>query len=111
MRRIIVTLLLAYYSMGTLLVPMGDLTYVRDLPQMYRHCAAEDPDMDLCDFVVEHLMNIHDDDEHEPNEKPHQPVFSHSPMQVFVVMASKIVVGKGITPVYYIPKSYPAEQK
>ena len=101
--------LLAYYTMGTLLFPMGDLSFMRDLPQMYHHCTEEDPDINLCNFVFEHLMNIHDDDEQESNERPHQPVFNHNPVQTFITFSATNVKLPSpiITREYIIKDSYP----
>lgn len=112
MSRVVVSLFLVYYSIGTLLFPMGDLSYMRDLPQMYRHCATEDPDINLCDFVVEHLLNIQDHDELEKeHDKPHQPVYSHSPVQLMatcspqMVMPQQAAVGYNMQPCYPIPQN------
>jgi hypothetical protein len=81
-----------YFVFGTLLLPQGDFSTLADLPRMYQHCKeTEDPDMDLCDFVVEHLLDIDDDKGEVQNdndhEKPHQPIqFNHlsSPVSISV---------------------------
>lgn len=64
---------------------MADFSTVVHLPEMYAHCkATEDPDLDLFDFVGEHLMNL--DGIFEPHEdkddKPHQMVVFVSQNQV-----------------------------
>ena len=82
----------AYYGLGTLLLPLGDLSYIGDLPLMYQHCADEDPNVDLTDFIFEHLMNIQDSDDADKNEKPHQPVFHHNPVQTPISVSLKIRV-------------------
>lgn len=87
MRRLAVIFLLLYFGMGNILFPMGDMSFIRDLPQMYSRCAQEDPDINIADFVVEHLLNIHDnDDEPEEHEKPHQPVYHHVPAQTLITL-------------------------
>ncbi|PQJ12281.1 hypothetical protein CJD36_000545 [Flavipsychrobacter stenotrophus] len=89
MKQIVITFLLAYYGIGAILFPMGDLSFMRDLPQMYQQCAQEDPDINLCDFVVEHLLNIHDGDEAEEHDKPHQAVYNHIPVQTLITFYAK----------------------
>lgn len=81
MLRIPVICLLALYSMGTLLLPLGDFASMRHLPQMYEQCKAEDPDINPADFVFEHLLNLEDiidrfenEDRSEEQERPHQPL-------------------------------------
>ena len=111
MGRVVISLFLVYYSIGTLLFPMGDLSYLRDLPQMYRHCATEDPDINLCDFVVEHLMNIQDHDELErEHDKPHQPIYSHSPVQLMATCSPQMVYLQQATASYNLPNGYPIPQ-
>ena len=83
MQKIPVILLLFYFVFGTLLLPQGDFSTMADLPRMYQHCKeTEDPDMDICDFVIEHLLQIDDDQGEAKNdndhERPHQPIqFNH----------------------------------
>ena len=59
---------------------MGDFSTLVHLPDMYSHCKeTEDPDLNLADFVGEHLMNLdmifeaHPSEE-EDDDKPHQAV-------------------------------------
>ena len=57
---------------------MGDFSTVAHLPEMYAHCKeTEDPDLNILDFVGEHLMNL--DGIFEPHgeaddDKPHETV-------------------------------------
>lgn len=87
---------LTFYSLGTLLFPMGDLSYMVDLPKMYHHCQQEDSDMDFCDFVFEHLLNTddiigdHDVNEKKEQDKPHTPCFNHVASQVLVAVNEPI---------------------
>ena len=60
---------------------MGDFSALVHLPDMYSHCKeTEDPDLNLVDFVGEHLMNMdmifeaHESEE-DDDDKPHQAVF------------------------------------
>ena len=84
MQKALVIALLFYFVSGTLLLPQGDFSTLVDLPHMYQHCRdTEDADMDIPDFIVEHLLQIDDDSDeiHAPgdHEKPHQPIqFNHS---------------------------------
>ncbi len=77
-----------YFLSGSLLLPMGDFSTLCDLPKMYEHCkVTEDPDMDIPDFITEHLLDIDGllgiNEEHDENEKPHQPVqFHHQSIQI-----------------------------
>ena len=107
MRRLITALVLFYYVAGTLVFPLGDFSYLRDLPQMYARCAQEDPDIDLGDFIVEHLLNIQDDDEHEAGERPHQPVYGHMPVQVVATFETPQAVISGQRVTYATGRSYP----
>jgi len=94
MKKIIVILLLSLYGTGTILFPGGDLTC---LPDMYKQCQTEDPDMNAADFVFEHLLNIPDLLEHfghedeDKNEKPHQPFHSLTNASQTIVTISKPV--------------------
>jgi len=83
-------LLLFYFTAGTMFLPAGDFSTLPDLPKMYADCKSmEDPDMDLGDFITEHLLEINGmagvfkQQADEPNEKPHQPVqFHHQFIQI-----------------------------
>ena len=81
-------LLLFYFIGGTMLLPEGDFSTLPDIPKMYADCKnLEDPDMDLHDFITEHLLGMDDvcgqNALPEPNEKPHQPVqFHHQFVQI-----------------------------
>lgn len=96
MRKSIVILLLAVYSIGTLFLPMGDFAYIHYLPEMYQQCAGEDPDMDAVDFVFEHLLNLPEIDASKESpddrEKPHQPFHqSHSVSQIVVTVSKPLI--------------------
>ena len=59
---------------------MGDFAVIGELPQLYRHCqATEDADIDVIDFVTEHLTSVGcvldglEQDEHE-HDQPHVPL-------------------------------------
>ncbi len=71
-------LLLTYYSIGTLFLPLGDFSTLRDIPEMYKHCkATEDKDMTVFDFVTDHLINIDgvfDKHNNGDQQKPHSPI-------------------------------------
>lgn len=90
----IAIVLLTLHTLGSILLPGGDFSYMRSLPQMYQHCKAEDDDLDVKDFVVEHLLNLEDvlqffeaGSEKEKNDKPHQPYQHVASMQSPVIVA------------------------
>jgi hypothetical protein len=63
-------------------LPEGDFSLLSQLPALYQHCkVTEDADMDLVDFITDHLINIDCIfDKHLPgdDQKPHQPfLFQH----------------------------------
>lgn len=75
MKTILSISILSYFLMGSLILPQGDFSVLPQLPKMYQHCkAVEDADMNLVDFVFDHLMGIDGSfDQHEngDHEKPH----------------------------------------
>ena len=80
--------LFVYYTLGVICLPLGNFSTIIHLPQMYNHCkATEDPNLNLGDFIVEHLMNLdgifepHETEE-EDSDKPHQMVdfFQNNPI-------------------------------
>ena len=81
MKKIISILILTYYSLGILLLPMGDFSVLKDLPKMYEHCKVnEDKDMTPLDFVTDHLLNIDglfDKHDNGDGQKPHSPTHLH----------------------------------
>jgi hypothetical protein len=100
---------LAYYCLGTLLFPMGDLSYLKEMPDMYHNCVQEDPDVTLTDFVFEHLTNIKNtesDDEGE-HEKPHQAIYHHIPAPVAAVPSGIIKLTTGPVAIMFVTKEYP----
>lgn len=94
MRKLIVVLVMSFYSLGNILFPNVDMTH---LYEMYKHCAVEDPDINAADFVFEHLLNIPDffesleQDKDEENEKPHQPTHLISSCQIATVLSKPIL--------------------
>jgi hypothetical protein len=97
--RALTILLLFYFVAGTMFLPEGDFSTLPDLPKMYADCKNfEDPDMNMSDFVTEHLFEINGmagmfpEQADEPNERPHQPVqFHHQFVQIsFVAKQLKI---------------------
>lgn len=76
MRQFIIILFMSCYSIGNILLP--DIG-VSALHSMYKQCAEEDPDINIPDFVFEHLLHLPDyfeqgeEHEEEEHEKPHQP--------------------------------------
>ncbi|MEI7801314.1 MAG: hypothetical protein WCI97_01590 [Bacteroidota bacterium] len=78
--------ILAYFFLGSMVLPQGDFSVLPQLPKMYQHCkSVEDADMNLVDFVFDHLMGIDGSfDQHEngDHEKPHSTTpFQHQQHQ------------------------------
>jgi hypothetical protein len=76
-------LIAIYFLAGNILLPQGDFTALTQLPQMYQHCkTTEDPDMDILDFVTEHLLNLDnifiDTEDADDHELPHNPIPFHT---------------------------------
>jgi len=78
MKQAAAVFILSYFFLGSFILPQGDFSVLPQLPKMYQHCKlTEDPDMNIFDFVTDHLLDfdsafgIH---ETEENEKPHSPV-------------------------------------
>jgi hypothetical protein len=81
--RIIFILTSIYFLAGTVLLPQGDFSALSQLKGMYHHCKTiEDPDIDLADFVTEHLLNLDDmgeeEDDADEHELPHNPMPFHT---------------------------------
>lgn len=103
-------LLLFYFMAGTMFLPEGDFSTLPDMPKMYAQCkAVEDPDMDLPDFITEHLLAIDGlfgQDIPEPGDKPHQPIqFHHQFVQISTIarhfnieLLQPIVIENQLTP-------------
>ena len=85
MTKFFAIILLTYHLFGTMCLSMGDFSMVAELPKMYQHCkATEDADLDVFDFVTDHLLNFDSVfDIHEDGEKPHQSnAVSHAIQQI-----------------------------
>lgn len=71
---------------------------------MYQHCkSTEDCDMNIVDFVTDHLLNIDgifDDHNHGDKQKPHKnPVFKHHiPIQIAIIENQFTINFKKILP-------------
>ncbi|MEO8069006.1 MAG: hypothetical protein ABI599_15020 [Flavobacteriales bacterium] len=80
MLRPFATLLLAYYSLGALLLG-GNFGMLVGLPSMYAHCKAnEDKDLGPLDFITDHLVCIDAlFDSHPPGDeqRPHSGKNQH----------------------------------
>jgi hypothetical protein len=78
MKKIAHIFLLIYYTFGTICLPMSDFSTLSNLPKMYEHCkATEDKDMNVLDFLTDHLVNIDglfDNHENGDEQKPHKTI-------------------------------------
>src|SRR4030095_3681968 len=88
--------LLAYYAIGTICLPMGDFSSLRDVPDMYRYCkTTEGSDFSLAGFVAGHLLNIDgmaDKRDHHDTQKSHATPpkhHQHSKMIGLLVFADR----------------------
>ena len=83
MKKILPILAAVYFLAGNCLLPRGDFSAISQLPAMYQHCLhTEDPDMNLADFITDHLLNLdelfNESDEADEHELPHSPVPFHT---------------------------------
>ncbi|MBS1537858.1 MAG: hypothetical protein JST20_08935 [Bacteroidetes bacterium] len=89
--------LLIFYLFGTLCLPKGDFSALKDLPEMYRHCKYnEDKDMTPLDFITDHVINvdgIFDKHDNGDRQKPHRqiPALHHSQIIVYQPAISYIL--------------------
>jgi hypothetical protein len=81
MQRFAAILFISYYSFGIFCLPLGDFSLLTQLPEMYQHCkATEDKDMNIVDFITDHLINIDgmfDKHQNGDDQKPHTPFPFH----------------------------------
>jgi hypothetical protein len=96
MKKAIYILLLVFYSLGTLFLPLGDFSFLQDLPQMYQHCkTTEDKDMTAFDFITDHLINIDsifDKHDNGDEQKPHTPVQYQSLQQQTIYLVNEFEI-------------------
>lgn len=95
MRKLFCILTLAYYSIGSLILPASDFSIIPELPQLYSHCkATEDKDMNFADFITDHLMNIDgifDEHDNGDEQKPHKN-HEHQINSTFVFLPSQVSI-------------------
>lgn len=88
---------LVFYTSGSLLLPSGDFSVLKDISCAYHHCkTTEHNDMTALDFITDHLLNfdiIFDDHDDGDDQKPHTPfhTYSHIVVTVFQECAPSIV--------------------
>lgn len=72
----IFNIFIAFYSMGTIVLPSSDFSIIGNLPKIYEHCkTTEDKDMTPMDFITDHLINIDgifDKHQNGDEQKPHK---------------------------------------
>jgi hypothetical protein len=90
LRQTIFIFLFIYFSFGAFLLPNGDFSILKDIPNMYHHCKLnEDKDMTFIDFITDHLINIDgclDKHDHGDQQKPHKYNL-HSNLQIHLFCA------------------------
>lgn len=99
MRKIIYYILSIHFLFGAIILPQSNFNLLVQLPEMYNHCkTTEDKDMNVIDFLTDHLINIdcifdkHDNGDHQ---KPHEPFkyhFQNINIQLFVLNFSIKIV-------------------
>ena len=80
-------------------MPQGYFAALTKLPDMYRHCqTTEDPDMNVIDFVTEHLLNLEegaaDENDIDEHELPHNQQNMFFIYEVAAVCAYKTCMAK-----------------
>jgi hypothetical protein len=82
--------LIAFYTFGTLFFPLGDFSFLGEIPEMYGHCKeTEDKDMTPFDFITDHLLNIDgifDKHKNGDDQKPHKPLQCHHHIQSTILI-------------------------
>ncbi len=82
-----------YYSFCSLILPVSDFSIIPKLPQLYSHCkTTEDKDMNITDFITDHLINIDgifDNHDQGDEQKPHRP-FEYNVSNNFMFLLSTI---------------------
>lgn len=118
-RKILVVLLSVILVSDTVLLPNGELHHIG---MVYEHCKDEDPDMNMAEFVLVHLMrmpDIFECMEHESaelkqqeHERPHQPIVKSNinTTYCFQVTAMPLLLYQ---PIHYFSKrdQYPINQQ
>jgi hypothetical protein len=101
-RKAVSNFLLIFFSIASLCLPMGNLTMMQNIPEMYSHCkSTEDKDMGPLDFITDHLLNIDalfDNHDKGDEQKPHKPIQLETHCQPFVFVISTIILS--IEPFY-----------
>lgn len=105
LKKLALILTSVYFFAGNCLLPQGDFSVLLQLPAMYQHCQlTEDPDMDMADFITDHLLNFDElfskseaSDEHE---LPHNPVPFHTTTapDFFCVSVPEIILLPAVKP-------------
>lgn len=93
MRKLAIFILLPFYAAGIIFSPSGNFSCMYYVPQAYAGCVAEDPDIDVADFVFEHLLSLEGlfeliEHEQDDNDQSHPPL--HLPQTV--VQTTVIVI-------------------
>lgn len=99
MKKGILAILSCYFLLGCMLLPNGDFSLLPEISLMYHQCqATEDKDMNVLDFITDHLINIdgifdkHDNgDKQKPHTAFHFQTISHiSIVQYFPIVAIQV---------------------
>ena len=108
LRSVFVGMVLFYYVLGTLFLPSGDFSSLSDLPTMYQHCKqSEHHDMNVFDFVSDHLINIDglfDDHQDGDDQRPHQNFPIHHSGTITFVYPESIQFSNRLFPISTIQK-------
>ncbi|MEZ4804631.1 MAG: hypothetical protein R2852_03890 [Bacteroidia bacterium] len=87
--RVLASVLIAFFSFSAFCLPSGDYSYLPQLPQMFKQCKAhEDKDLNLIDFISDHLINFDcliDKHTGSDHQKPHTPSLHHSVINIVLI--------------------------
>lgn len=98
MKKGLLILTATYFLLGNCLLPQGDFSALTELHSMYNHCQRmEDPDLNLVDFITDHLLNLDEvfsEEEADEHELPHNPVPFHTTAapDIFCVAVPEIII-------------------
>lgn len=114
-------LLITFYLFGTLVLPLGDFSHIKDLPAMFRHCkATEDKDLNAVEFLFEHVSGLGQlveetehafEGEEEDGDKPHAPVQFHFEQQQQIICFYHSIKVPAIKPIPSLPINMASNHK
>lgn len=82
LRKITFILLLALFTVSTLLMPYANFDDTKSLQIVYNNCLANDADMNVMEFIGEKLLSFGFEEEEEGDKKAQLPITSSTNIQM-----------------------------